>query len=72
LHFHGYQHKVCKGIELMLADSLIEAGPFIRVLGKSGAIRNLADCSEDFHAYWKLNDNIINYPDDEVSPARAM
>lgn len=47
----------------MLSEAMIFAAPYLRFPGKDEdgrtVMRNLRECVDDFHAYWKLGDFII-------------
>jgi HD superfamily phosphohydrolase len=76
LHKRAYQHKVSSAIELMIAESLVLANPYILVPGLNNEPKKMSDCTTDYHAYWRLGEYIFrqieNSFSEELKPSRDL
>ena len=59
LHKRAYQHRICLAVELMLAEALILANPFLFFPGRDGQPRRMSECPTDLHAYWRLGEYVV-------------
>lgn len=76
LHKRAYQHRVATVVELMIAEALVLADPYIKIPGTGGALRRMSECPDDLEAYWKLGDHLFKQIEHsvlpELQPARDM
>ncbi|XP_044154754.1 deoxynucleoside triphosphate triphosphohydrolase SAMHD1-like [Bufo gargarizans] len=76
LHQRAYQHKVVKGIEIMIADAFLKANEHVKINGKHGKTYTISGSVDDMVAYTKLTDNIfqeiLQSTDDAMKPARDI
>ncbi|XP_040290958.1 deoxynucleoside triphosphate triphosphohydrolase SAMHD1-like [Bufo bufo] len=76
LHQRAYQHKVVKGIEIMIAEAFLKADPHIKIKGSDGKYYTISGSVDDMVAYTKLTDNIfqeiLQSTDDAMEPARDI
>jgi HD superfamily phosphohydrolase len=74
LHKRAYQHRVAGCVELMISEVFILAANHIFIPGADNKMRNLYECVNDMHAYWKLGEYLLKQIENSVStelePAR--
>ncbi|XP_059152287.1 deoxynucleoside triphosphate triphosphohydrolase SAMHD1-like isoform X2 [Physella acuta] len=61
LHKYAYQHKVNRGLEMMVKDVLKYANDVVLLEGENGSMVKISDCmkEEGLKAFISLNDNIL-------------
>uniref|UniRef100_UPI00358F1901 deoxynucleoside triphosphate triphosphohydrolase SAMHD1 isoform X2 n=1 Tax=Myxine glutinosa TaxID=7769 RepID=UPI00358F1901 len=76
LHRRAYQHKVVKGIELMVNDAFKKADKCIKISGKDDKTFNISTAIDDMEAYTKLTDRIydqiLHSSEENLQPARDI
>ncbi|XP_059152281.1 deoxynucleoside triphosphate triphosphohydrolase SAMHD1-like [Physella acuta] len=59
LHKYAYQHKVNRGLEIMVTDALKLANDVVTFDGKTRKKLPISECINDMVAFTQLNDNIL-------------
>lgn len=72
LHKRAYQHRVSNAIELMIAEALRLADPFVFLPGRGPdgevVLRRMSECPTDLQAYWRLGEYLLRSIEHSVSP----
>ena len=68
LHKRAYQHKVAGCVELLIAEAMVLAAPFLLVAGQGGVPRSLGECATDMHAYWRLGEYLLKEIENSMRP----
>lgn len=68
LHRRAYQHKTGKILEMMFAEALLKADPYLELPGKSGKKFKISESIDDMTAYTHLSDHVFHMIEISTDP----